>query len=382
MIKIVKIWARNFKMFNDVEIELDKFNVLAGKNMTGKSTLFELINFVGYFVKNGLPDAFHFISHNRNDSFPDAHRKNKMSENFDNTCFNGNKGNPLRPIQIALIISCHNVMYRYEIQIGKDDADSAPSIQFENLFDDRNVNVRIDNEIIDTTDIDPSTMNRWLIKRIGKQVSYCGYFGTLPAPAGSSLGALAEDSDKWADVDAIRRFLESRITSDLDKYSSKTIMFLCKMRYLKDKDIKLFEHSLHIISDGTSIKIEDILIPDDVTSAKIKTKDRTFSIYELSHSITRMMYILALPYINVGELIMIENPDSGLHPLTAQGLFYALKHARAQVLVASHSMPFLACAELSESIIFTRLDDGSSKIEPGIKYPSTRRLVDVYSYGQ
>jgi AAA15 family ATPase/GTPase len=377
MVKIVKIWAKNFRMLNDVEFELGSFNMLAGKNLTGKSTVFELINFVREFILYGLSTALDTL----------VSLESKIGVRFDKVCFRENKADLLKPIQIAFLIDCHSRMYRYEIQIGRNCLLSEPSIQFENLCID-DCSVRLDNQIIDKRALGPELEDGWLIKRIDRHAYYKGYPYSSPAPADSCLGMIAEDGDEWIDAVSIFKFIQSSKLLINPDSNSRIVNILSILIFeiglLEKEDEVSFKEFLSIVGDAISIKIEGILFEDEVfpRRLKIKTKDRTFPINELSPDIIRMIYILALPYINPSELILINNLGDGLHPLTAQALYNAISSTQAQVLVISHSMPLLACADLSKSLIFTKMDDGSAKIESGTNYPASRRLVDVYTYGR
>ena len=54
---ITRIQALNYRCLRYVDVSLDRFHVLVGPNASGKSTLFDVISFVGDFLRNGLEDA-------------------------------------------------------------------------------------------------------------------------------------------------------------------------------------------------------------------------------------------------------------------------------------------------------------------------------------
>lgn len=54
---IKKIYVTNFKSFRDLEIELDKFNVLIGANASGKSNFIQILKFLNNITIHGLKSA-------------------------------------------------------------------------------------------------------------------------------------------------------------------------------------------------------------------------------------------------------------------------------------------------------------------------------------
>ena len=54
---IRKIRVSNFKSFDEMDIELDKFNILIGANASGKSNFIDIIKFIKDMVENGLESA-------------------------------------------------------------------------------------------------------------------------------------------------------------------------------------------------------------------------------------------------------------------------------------------------------------------------------------
>ena len=54
---IKKIKARNFKSFDNLEVELNKFNILIGANASGKSNFIRLFEFIRDIKKFGLENA-------------------------------------------------------------------------------------------------------------------------------------------------------------------------------------------------------------------------------------------------------------------------------------------------------------------------------------
>ena len=64
---IRRIQALNYRCFRYVDVSLDRFHVLVGPNASGKSTLFDVVSFLGDMIRDGL----HAAIDNRTRNFQD-----------------------------------------------------------------------------------------------------------------------------------------------------------------------------------------------------------------------------------------------------------------------------------------------------------------------
>ena len=55
--KIEKIEVENFKCFDHIKLELNNFNVIIGKNASGKSNIINIIKFIKDMLINGIDEA-------------------------------------------------------------------------------------------------------------------------------------------------------------------------------------------------------------------------------------------------------------------------------------------------------------------------------------
>ena len=55
--RISQIKVTNFKNFKNLDLKLDKFNVIIGQNASGKSNLIQIFTFLNDIYKHGLADA-------------------------------------------------------------------------------------------------------------------------------------------------------------------------------------------------------------------------------------------------------------------------------------------------------------------------------------
>jgi AAA15 family ATPase/GTPase len=54
---IKKLKVKNYKSLKDVELELDKFNVLIGPNASGKSNLLDCVTFISEIAQGNVGDS-------------------------------------------------------------------------------------------------------------------------------------------------------------------------------------------------------------------------------------------------------------------------------------------------------------------------------------
>ena len=55
--RITKIWAKNFRSIENLELELSPFTVLVGPNGSGKSNIADILVFISDSLRDGLDSA-------------------------------------------------------------------------------------------------------------------------------------------------------------------------------------------------------------------------------------------------------------------------------------------------------------------------------------
>jgi hypothetical protein len=72
-------------------------------------------------------------------------------------------------------------------------------------------------------------------------------------------------------------------------------------------------------------------------------------------------------------VIMVEEPENGIHPRAMEGIYQSLSSIwRHHVLLASHSPPLLAIAEPSEILCFSTDGEGATDVVRGEDHPALR----------
>lgn len=113
--------------------------------------------------------------------------------------------------------------------------------------------------------------------------------------------------------------------------------------------------------------------------------DRVFGAHQASDGTLRLMAIVALllqPEKTLPELLIIDEPELGLHPYAIRivaGLLRAVSH-RSQVLVATQSIPFLDEFRPEEIVVVDRPDRESTfrRLDPA----RLEEWLEAYSLGE
>jgi predicted ATPase len=120
--QIKKIKVSNFKSFEEVEIELGRFNVLIGANASGKSNFINILQFLKDIVENGLDNAISMqggVDYIRNINIG-------ASKNLSVELHIDSKDKPVKSFGFGkedderlILISAHEFMYKFSIEFYK-----------------------------------------------------------------------------------------------------------------------------------------------------------------------------------------------------------------------------------------------------------------------
>ncbi len=120
--QIKNIKVSNFKSFEEVEIELGKFNVLIGANASGKSNFINILQFLKDIVENGLDNAISMqggVDYIRNINIG-------ASKNLSVELHIDSKDKPVKSFGFGkeedeglILISAHEFRYKFSIEFYK-----------------------------------------------------------------------------------------------------------------------------------------------------------------------------------------------------------------------------------------------------------------------
>ncbi len=367
---IERIWVKNFRMLRSNRVDLSNFAILVGKNATGKTTLLAAIEFVSNLVRFGVEDAIRFALGGSRGEFKDL-------------CFAGDA-----PLEFALDLRLQTGRYRYEVAIG--ETEFGPLVVREKLSIRHGFSPQPSS---DTFAAMPESDGKVLVRKTDDGLDWFDGNGQVfqfrIGRKFTSLGHVPQDPVLFAGANAALRFFtdgirlvsleSSKLRAPSPAWSPKVLSsdgssLASAARALRERDLPAFRQWVDHVA-GAVEGLEEIDIwdrPEDrasVLRAKFQGRADWVPSNFLSDGTLRLLALSLLAYAEKPDdagIVLVEEPENGLHPLAMQYVFDALAGMEhTQVFVATHSPIFLAQATLDDALCFSRNPDGSASIVRG-----------------
>lgn len=415
--KIEKIEVENFKCFNNIKLELKNFNVIIGKNASGKSNIINIIKFIKDLLMNGIDDAIDL-------------------QGGINYLYNSNIRNK-KPIKIKFVINTYDeetfrrmsIMYsfqrksimleKYEVTLviqpnkcgtGYKILENSAKIYYAILKLKKNKNFK------ENYDLDNRLKN---YKKMGQIIQTC-----------------CEKNDK------IDEDFSGDITEDIkDKIEIHKELFLSRATMIKKENLLLVNYIpafyFFQLTGGDNIKIYDFnpknlksasiinkqnileedgsnianviqrilkntdekrklllllkkLMPfiEDISTEKSFNKSMYFKVKENNKNdlpsvllsdgtVNIIAIIVALYFERNNDIVIIEEPEKNIHPKLANQLVTLMKDVgnRKQVIVTTHNTQLLASVELKDIVYVYRNHNMYSDIERPDKNARVKEFI-------
>ena len=316
---IRRIQALNYRCLRHVDVVLDCFHVLVGPNASGKSTLFDVIAFLGDLVSTGLEAAVTKRTSNFQDLVwgrPKDGLGFELAVEFDIP----------RPLQDQLPQERNYRVFRYEVAVRELDGD-----------------IRIDSE-------------RGLL---------------IPAPAMEQPEQRELFPSPLPPVDSILvggnrrgfRTILSKSPQAQDNFNVETAS-----RPGKGWATSIaFGHRRSTLGN----------LPESPTNFPVSTYvKRVLGVpsWTASDGTLRLLALTLPAYVpGVDEIYLLEEPENGIHPLAVDCVFQSLRSVYdSQVLVATHSPVVLRMAAPEDALCFAKDSEGATDIVRGDVHPRLR----------
>jgi predicted ATPase len=406
---IERLSVKNFRMLAGNQVDLGRFAVLVGRNASGKSTLMAALRFVSHVLSDGVDKAV--------ESALDG-----GGSSFDDLCFRAGQ-----PIQIAVEMRLGDA-YRFELEVGVLAGSAVPVVLRENLYrlpprallSGTRRQASLFGEVELDGVIHAKAKPGWR-KIVSKSADGKDYFQdertewntTLRFGANkSALGNLPEDPQRLPGGISVRNFLRDGVVlveldSHMLRMPSRPLStphlrrdganLAAAARALKQRDEVLFEQWVKHVGDavGGLTAVSTWERPEDKHVVLQGHFDGSHSApvpsWLLSDGTLRLMALSLLSYAEPEEqrgIVLVEEPENGLHPLAIQSVHQALSTMRTtQVFVATHSPVFLASTEMEQALVFRRAADGVAEVCRGDEVAALRnwkndvRLANVFASG-
>ena len=407
---IRRFQALNYRCLRYVDIRLDRFHVLVGPNASGKSTLFDALDFLGDLMRDGLEFAVDWRSPNFRDlvwNRPKESPRFELAVEFDVP----------QDIRSQLPATRDYQTFRYEVAIG--DGDEGPRIESERgiLISDRRggrEDVSIQQKrmfpdpvappptfltrggrpgartILSKTPEGRDTFNAETTERAGRGWVTNISFGSRR----STLGNLPESPENFPMATYVKRVLESHVKLVFLKSSvmrnpsppNKRRAGLgddgsglpWSIKSLQDEHRVDFEEWLaHVqttLRDLDTIRIVER--PEDLNAYLLLRYNSGVEVpsWSASDGTLRFLALTLLAYLpNSGDIYVLEEPENGIHPFALDAVHNSLSSVYdSQVLVATHSPVFLKLGKPEEVVCFAKNDEGATDIVGGNDHPLLR----------
>ena len=402
---IRRIQALNYRCLRHVDVTLDRFHLLVGPNASGKSTLFDVIAFLGDLVSDGLETAVA----KRTSNFQDLvwgrpkDRGFELAVEFDIPA----------ALRSQLPPGRNYCVFRYEVAVRDLDRDfridsergllapapvSSPPVQ-RKLFPDPQPapdsilvggNRRGFRTILSKSPQAQDNFNVETASRPGKGWATSIAFGHRR----STLGNLPESPTNFPVSTYVKRVLGSAIKPFfLDSMSMRVASAPAKrensiardgsnlpwmIKRLKEEHpesyTKWLEHVQTTLSELEHVRVVE---RKDDRHAYVQLRYRTgvdVPSWTASDGTLRLLALTLPAYLpGADEIYLLEEPENGIHPLAVDCVIQSLKSVYdSQVLVATHSPVVLRMADPEDALCFAKDSEGATDIVRGDDHPRLR----------
>ena len=403
---IRRIQALNYRCLRHVDVTLDRFHVLVGPNASGKSTLFDVIAFLGDLVSDGLEAAVA----KRTSNFQDlVWGRSKDSMGFELAV----EFDIPAALQSQLPPGRNYRVFRYEVAVRDLEGDiridsergllaPAPAPQQPiqgDLFPNPPPPVdsiliggfrRGFRTILSKSPQAQDNFNVETTSRPGKGWTTSITFGHRR----STLGNLPESPTNFPVSTYVKRVLGNSVKSFfLDSLSMRAASSPARrengiardgsnlpwmVKRLEEEHPESYTKWLeHVQTTLSELEHVGVVERADDRHAYLRLRYRTgvdVPSWMASDGTLRLLALTLPAYLpGADEVYLLEEPENGIHPLAVDCVFHSLKSVyESQVLVATHSPVVLRMADLEDALCFAKNSEGATDIVRGDDHPRLR----------
>ncbi len=402
---IRRIQALNYGCLRHVDLSLGQFHVLVGPNASGKSTLFDVVAFLGDMVREGVEAAVSSRTDNFQDLVwgrPSKHPTFELAVEFEVP----------EDLKERLPRDKDFEVFRYEVCVGERNSSATINTERALLMPQRDSGPRqpslfplpippVDTILLGgyrrgarsilsksregkdnySIEVSPQSGKGWAVS-----ISF--------GPYRSALGNLPESPERFPVATHVKRMLETRVTRlflDSGKMRQSSPPALRRKSFsfdggnlpwaiadLKDSDPKSYDEWLaHVQTSLPDIETINVVEREDNRHAHLVMTYKSglqVPSWMASEGTLRFLALTLIPYLgDSGYLYLLEEPENGVHPLALQAVYDSLASIYdSQVMVATHSPAFLRLTDPSETLCFAKDEGGATDIVRGVDHPLLR----------
>jgi len=403
---IRRIQARNYCCLRYVDVSLDRFHVLVGPNASGKSTLLDVVAFLGDMVSGGLEGAVERRTRNFQDLVwrrPATQLGFELAVEFDIP----DDARAQLPTERGF------ELFRYEVAI-REDGDGLRIGSERGLLMPRG-DERPRQEVLEfpAPHDGPDTIllgggrpgSRTILSKSGSardnfNVEVSEQAGKVWAtsisfgPVRSTLGNLPESPDRFPVSTRVKRLLETSLqrlfldsarmrrpsppSRRREVFSPDGSNLPRVIRQLRKENENVFgEWLAHVRAALPEIEDLRVVEREDDRHCYLMLRYGTaveVPSWQVSDGTLRLLALTLPAYLpDTDKIYLMEEPENGLHPGVMQDVYDALSSVYdSQVLLATHSPIFLSHADLEHVLCFAKDAEGATDVIPAGAHPGLR----------
>ena len=407
---IRRIQALNYRCLRYVDVTLDRFHVLVGPNASGKSTLLDVVTFLGDMLSGGLESAVEKRTRNFQDMVwgrPGKHMGFELAVEFDIP----------KEVKKQLPRARNFETFRYEIAIKErrneiridsergllipheDHAPMQMPLRFPDPLEPSETILlggrrRGSRTILSKVREGRDNFNIEVSEEAGKGWAISISFG----PGRSTLGNLPESPEKFPVATHVKRSLETgvqRLFLDSSRmrqpsppewrqtgFASDGSNLPRVIRQLKEEHEDAFNDWLkHVRAALPEIENVRVVEREDDRHCYLMLRYAAgveVPSWTVSDGTLRLLALTLPAYLrDSGKIYLMEEPENGLHPGVTEDVYDALSSVYdSQVLLATHSPVFLNHADLKHVLCFGKDPSGATDVIPARMHPGLRDWQD------
>ncbi|MBQ8017219.1 MAG: AAA family ATPase [Methanobrevibacter sp.] len=386
---VSKIRVKNFKTFDDVCLDLNKFNVLIGACGSGKTNfiqVFELLNDISYDFHDAIKK--HGGGYVKNFNLLENNLESCIEVQFSNINKSINLGS-----NKDILLSFNNVdyeicfnFYHDECNVGNEIVKLTCNVEYENkqiedneiIIKNNNGEIKVeflnDLEDLEISEIIPDTLADIVSQNFKKDNT----------PIINS--ALATIPVKWGDFfknissyDFDPKFCKNINTTGnekLTKYGGNLPIVLKNILNDENRKKEFLIYYTNLLPYIKEVSVEKVLDEERIFMIIEKYNDVKIPAPFISDGTSSIMAILIALYFQDGEIILIEEPERHIHPSLINQLMLMMESVDKQVIVTTHSPELLKYSELEDILFISRDDNGFSNIKRIIDSDVVKPFID------
>ena len=403
---IRRIQARNYCCLRYVDVSLGRFHVLVGPNASGKSTLLDIVAFLGDMVSGGLEAAVEKRTRNFQDLVwrrPAKQLGFELAVEFDipddvKAQLPKEKGFELFRYEVAIREDGDGIRIDSErglLMPRDDDCPRQEVLEFPAPLDGPETILLGGGRpgartILSKSGAARDNFNVEVSEKAGKGWAISISFG----PDRSTLGNLPESPDRFPVSTRVKRLLENGLqrlfldsarmrqpsppTRRREVFAPSGSNLPRVIRQLREENENRYEDWLAHVRAALP-EIDDIRVVEreDDRHCYLMLRYRTgveVPSWQVSDGTLRLLALTLPAYLkDPGKVYLMEEPENGLHPGVMQDVYDALSSVYdSQVLLATHSPIFLSHANLEHVLCFAKDDEGATDVVPARAHPGLR----------